>query len=266
MSTPASSTNTVTVTLTQLAKMIDHSLLHPTMTDADILEGLKICKKYNVATACVKPYLIPLAKKELEGSDVLICPVIGFPHGNSTTDVKVYEADKAAAAGGREIDMVINIGKALGGDWSYVADEIRAINDTVTKRGAILKVIFENDYLKDEHIVKLCQICSEIGVAFVKTSTGYGFVKQPNGLYSYQGATVPHLKLMREHSAPGVQVKAAGGVRTLDDLLHVMSLGVTRIGATATVKIMEDALALGITEEPKEVVFKPIGAFATGGY
>ncbi|KAJ4222017.1 hypothetical protein NW759_006444 [Fusarium solani] len=259
-------TNEITVTLRQLAKMIDHSLLHPTMTDADILSGLAIAKKYSVATACVKPYLIPLAKKELEGSEVFVCPVIGFPHGNSTTKVKVFEADAAAAAGGKEIDMVINIGKALGGDWEYVVDEIRQINDTVVKHGAILKVIFENDYLEEKHIVKLCEICSDIGVGFVKTSTGYGFVKQPNGLYSYKGATVPHLKLMREKSKPEVQVKAAGGVRTLDDLLHVMSLGVTRIGATATVSIMEEAVKRGITDEPTTVKFKPIDSGSAGGY
>ncbi|KAI5918072.1 hypothetical protein F4810DRAFT_693854 [Camillea tinctor] len=262
----ASNTNTITVTLRQVAKMIDHSLLHPTMTDADILEGLRISKQYGVATACVKPYFIPLAKKELEGTDVLVCPVIGFPHGNSTTEVKVFEADAAAAAGGKEIDMVINIGKALGGDWTYVADEIRRVNEAVIRHGAGLKVIFENDYLKQEHIIKLCKICSDIGVAFVKTSTGYGFVKQPDGMYTYKGATIPHLKIMRQHSKPEVQVKAAGGVRTLDDLLHVMSLGVTRIGATATIAIMEEAARRGITDQPTTVEFKPMADSSSGGY
>ncbi|KAL1599748.1 hypothetical protein SLS60_007552 [Paraconiothyrium brasiliense] len=261
-----SSINTITVTLKDIAGMIDHSLLHPTMTDADIVAGLAIAREYNVATACVKPYLIPLAKKALEGTDVLVCPVIGFPHGNSTTEVKVFEATRATEEGGKEIDMVINIGKALGGDWQYVADEIRQINEAVVKHGAILKVIFENDFLEEKHIVRLCQICSDIGVAFVKTSTGYGFVKQPNGLYTYAGATVPHLKLMREHSKPTVEVKAAGGVRSLDDLLHVMSLGVTRIGATATVAIMEEAKRRGITESPTTVEFKPISGAGAGGY
>lgn len=260
------SSNTITVTIGQIAKMIDHSLLHPIMTDADILEGLRIAKKYNVATACVKPYLIPLANKELDGTDVLVCPVIGFPHGNSTTEVKVFEATAAAKAGGKEIDMVINVGKALGGDWDYVRTEIDMINRAVVENGAILKVIFENDYLEEQHIVRLCEICSELDVAFVKTSTGYGFVKQPNGMYSYKGATVPHLKLMRKHSKASVQVKAAGGLRTLDDLLHVMSLGVTRIGATATIAILEEAVKRGISDEPTTVEFKPIGAESTGGY
>lgn len=259
-------TGKITVTLTQIAKMIDHSLLHPTMTDRDIVQGLEISKRYNVATACVKPYLIPLAKEYLSDSEVLICPVIGFPAGNSTTEVKVFEATKAAQAGGREIDMVINIGKALGGDWDYVESEIRAINDAVVTNHAILKVIFENDYLQQEHIVKLCEICSKIGVAFVKTSTGYGFVKQSNGMYNYKGATVEHLKLMVAKSGANVQVKAAGGVRTLDDLLHVMSLGVTRIGATATVDIIEEAKKRGVTEEPTTVEFKLIQGKASGGY
>lgn len=205
-----SSENTVTVTLPQLAKMIDHSLLHPSMTDADILAGLKIARDNNVATACVRPYLIPLAKQELAGSDVLVCPVIGFPHGNSTTEIKVQEATAAAQAGGQEIDMIVNVGKVLGGDWEYVAREIDAINRAVVQHGAILKVIFENDYLQSEHVVKLCEICTQLEVAFVKTSTGYGFVKQPDGSYNYLGATVQDLKLMRKHSGAQVQIKAAG--------------------------------------------------------
>lgn len=258
---------TIKVTLHQLAKMIDHSLLHPTMTDADIINGLKIAHEYNVSTACVKPYLIPLAKKELAGTDVLVCPVIGFPHGNSTTEMKVLEATDAAKAGGAEIDMVVNVGKVLGGDWEYVTREIAQINDAVTANGAILKVIFENDYLKSEHIARLCEICTELDVAFVKTSTGYGFVKQADGSYNYRGATVKDLKLMREKSGRKVQIKAAGGVRTLDDLLHVMSLGVTRIGATATVAILEDAKKRGVGNEPIEVSFKPMPEDGgAGGY
>ncbi|WWD18870.1 deoxyribose-phosphate aldolase [Kwoniella shandongensis] len=256
----------ITVTLTQISKMIDHSLLHPTMTDADLIEGLRIAKKYNTATACIKPYFIQQALKELEGSDVKVCPVIGFPAGNSATQVKVYEAQLAAKEGGKEIDMVINIGKALGGDWEYVKDEIKQVNDVVVAEGAILKVIFENDFLKNEHIIKLCEICSELDVGFVKTSTGYGMVKQSDGSYNYKGATVEHLKLMRQHSKPSVQIKAAGGVRTLDDLLHVMSLGVTRIGATATIAIIEAAIARGITDTPTTVDFKPIAGSESGGY
>jgi deoxyribose-phosphate aldolase len=243
---------TSSLTVRDLAKMIDHSLLHPMMTDADIAAGCRLAREYDVATACVKPYAIPLAKEILAGSDVGVCPVIAFPHGNSTTAVKLHEAETAAIAGGVEIDAVINIGKALGGDWDYVRHEIREINQAVTAHGAILKVIFENDYLQDEQIVRLCEICSEAGVAFVKTSTGYGFVKQPDGSYNYKGATDHHLRLMRKHSAPSVQIKAAGGVRTLDDLLRVRSLGATRIGATVTKAMLDEAkrrLAAGQLQE-----------------
>lgn len=231
--------------LQTLAKMIDHSLLHPTMTDRELLAGCELSKKYQVATACVKPYAIEQAREALAGSGVEVCAVIAFPHGNNTIAMKVFEAEDAAQRGAQEIDMVVNIGKALGGDWQYVSDEIKAVNDAAMSLGALLKVIFENDYLSDEHIIKLCEICSERRVAFVKTSTGYGFVKQSNGMYSYHGATDYHLKLMREHSAPEVQVKAAGGVRTLDDLLRVRDLGVTRIGATATAAILDEARRRG---------------------
>jgi len=259
--------STISVSLPDLAKMIDHSLLHPTMTDAQVASGLAIASKYKVATACVKPYSIQQSLAALEGTGVLVCPVIGFPAGNSTTEVKVFEATKAAQAGGKEIDMVINIGKAIGGDWDYVATEIRAINSAVVANGAILKVIFENDYLEPELIVKLCNICSDIGVAFVKTSTGYGFVKQNDGQYNYKGATLPDLQLMRGNTKKEVQIKAAGGVRTLDDLLRVRSLGVTRVGATATEAILEEAMKRGIGEEKVDVrVLPPNTGAVSGGY
>jgi deoxyribose-phosphate aldolase len=235
------------ITLKSLAKMIDHSLLHPTLTDSEILSGCEIAKKYDVATVCIKPYSISLCKKYLEGSDVGICSVVAFPHGNSTTKIKMNETEESLELGSTEIDVVVNIGKVLSGDWNYVSDEIELINDIVVRKNKILKVIFENDYLSNVQIVKLCEICSDHSVAFVKTSTGYGFVKQSNGLYSYMGATDEHLKLMREKSADTVQIKAAGGVRTLDDLLRVRSLGVTRIGATATSEILEQAKVRGIS-------------------
>jgi deoxyribose-phosphate aldolase len=233
------------LSLKTLAKMIDHSLLHPTMTDKAIVSGCELAREYNVATACIKPYAIRLAKSILDGTAVGVCAVIAFPHGNSTAAIKLREAEEAVASGAVEIDMVVNIGKVLGEDWDYVSSEIKAVNTAVVRAGAILKVIFENDYLEDAHIIRLCKICSGHAVAFVKTSTGYGFVKQPNGFYSYAGATDHALRLMREHSAAGVQVKAAGGVRTLDDLLRVRELGVTRIGATATMEILEEARARG---------------------
>ncbi|KUJ17500.1 deoxyribose-phosphate aldolase [Mollisia scopiformis] len=247
---------TLHVSLPDLSKMIDHSLLHPTLTDTEVAQGLETAKKYNVATACVKPYHIPFARKRLEGTSVLVCPVIGFPHGNSTSEVKVFEAIRAVEEGGNEVDMVVNVGRVLSGKWEYVVHEIRLVNEAVTGRGAVLKVIFENDYLGEKEIVKLCEICSELGVAFVKTSTGYGFVKQASGEYNYKGATIPHLELMRKHASPNVQIKAAGGVRTLDDLLRVRALGVSRVGATATEAILEEAMRRGIGNERVQVEVK----------
>jgi deoxyribose-phosphate aldolase len=234
------------ITLKSIAKMIDHSLLHPTMTDTEILKGCGVAKKYNVATVCVKPYAIEMCKDFLKDSGVGICSVVTFPHGNSTTKIKIKETEDAMQLGAVEIDMVVNIGKVLGGDWNYVSDEIKQINDAVTAENKILKIIFENDYLNTGQIIKLCKICSQHSVAFVKTSTGYGFVKQSNGMYSYRGATDENLKLMKQKITGNVQVKAAGGVRTLDDLLRVRSIGVERIGVTATADIMETAIERGI--------------------
>ena len=242
------------------------------MTDQVLEDGLKLSLKYKVATACIKPYAIPLAKKYLHGTSVAICPVIAFPHGNSSTAVKAIEAEEACKAIGSEdiktaeIDMVVNVGKVLGHNWDYVKEEIQAVNDVVTEHGAVLKVIFENDYLREKEITELCHICTNIGVAFVKTSTGYGFVKQPDGSYNYKGATHDHLRLMRRESGPDVQIKAAGGVRTLDDLIMVMSLGVTRIGATATEVMLEEAKKRGIGEEEVEVEVKSATTNGMGGY
>ena len=233
------------MTIKSLAKMIDHSLLHPTMTDAEILAGCDTARKYDVATVCVKPYAAAMCKEALEGCGVLVCSVIGFPHGNNTTAIKVAETEQAIRDGSSEIDMVINIGKALGEDWDYVRTDIDAVNKACLNNGAILKVIFETDYLQDSHIIKLCQICSELKTAFAKTSSGYGFVKQPSGDYNYKGSTEHVLALMRQQCAPEVQIKAAGGVRTLDQLLHVRDLGVTRVGATATVTMLDDARKRG---------------------
>jgi len=190
--------------ITELAKMIDHSLLHPTMTDKDLFEGCQLAKAYNVATVCIKPYAIKEALEWLKGSDVMVCAVIGFPQGNSTTGVKVYETEQACKDGAQEIDMVVNIGKVLGEDWDYVEKEIWAIVAVTKKHHAALKVIFENDFLPDDkYKIKLCGICSAAGVEFVKTSTGYGFAKGADGKYSYEGATEHDLILMRKHSAPG---------------------------------------------------------------
>lgn len=228
--------------VTVLAKMIDHSILHPTFTDADLKRECELAVRYNTASVCVKPYHVKLATEYVKDSDVFTCAVIGFPHGNNKTKVKVFETIEAINDGATEIDMVANIGKVLSEEWDYVESEIKAINDACINHGAVLKVIFENDFLPDDkYKIKLCDICNILEVAFVKTSTGYGFVKGADGKYSYRGATVPDLKLMRSHLKPVIQVKAAGGIRTLDDLLKVKELGITRIGATATATILDEA-------------------------
>lgn len=228
--------------VTELAKMIDHSILHPTMTDEDLKRECEVAAKYNVASVCVKPYAVKQAVALLKGTDVLVGCVIGFPAGNQATAVKVFETETACNDGAVEIDMVINIGKALGGDWKYVENEILVVTNVCHSNGAIVKVIFETDFVnKESDIVKLCQICTNAGADYVKTSTGYGFVKQPNGDYNYKGATIPVLKLMKENIGPKVKLKAAGGVRNLDQLLDVQAAGCSRSGATATSAILEEA-------------------------
>jgi len=226
----------------KLAKMIDHSILHPTMTDVDLRRECEVARKYDVASVCVKPYAVKQAVELLQGSDVLVGCVIGFPAGNSAIGVKVFEAEQACKDGAVEIDMVINIGKALLGDWTYITEEIKAVTDACHQHHAIVKVIFETDYvIKESDIVKLCQICTEVGADYVKTSSGFGFVKQANGDYNYKGATIPVLELMKKSVGPKVKVKAAGGVRTLDQLIAVQAAGCSRCGATATTVMMEDA-------------------------
>ncbi|MEX2213418.1 MAG: deoxyribose-phosphate aldolase [Phycisphaeraceae bacterium] len=235
-------------TYEQLAGMIDHSLLHPTMTDREMEEGCKLAAKYGVASVCIKPYAVKSAAEILKGTGVIVGAVIGFPHGNSTTESKRYETELACRDGAAEIDMVINIGKALGGDFDYVERDIRAVADEAHRRGAKVKVIFENDYLtsggaglaSDDFKRRLCQISEQAGADWVKTSSGYGFVKQPDGSYNYKGATEHDLTLMRSSVSAKVQVKAAGGVRDLDGLIKVRDLGATRWGATATAAIMQE--------------------------
>lgn len=228
--------------VTELAKMIDHSILHPTMTDEDLKRECEVAARYNVASVCVKPYAVKQAVELLNGTDVLVGCVIGFPAGNSAIEVKIFETETACNDGAVEIDMVINIGKALGGDWNYIEKEINAVTTACHRNNAIVKVIFETDYItKEADIVKLCQICTQAEADYVKTSTGYGFVKQPGGDYNYKGATIPVLKLMKENIGPKVKLKAAGGVRTLDQLLEVRAAGCSRSGATASSAILEEA-------------------------
>jgi deoxyribose-phosphate aldolase len=236
----------MTASFHSIAKMIDHSLLHPTLTDQDLLAGCRLARKYDVASVCIKPYAVSLAAQALAGSDVAVGTVVGFPHGNSCTEIKLKEAERALADGATELDMVVNVGKVLSNDWQYVDDEVRLLNELVVNRGALLKVIFETDFLnRDEFKTRLCHVCNDRHVGFAKTSTGYGFVKREGGMYSYRGATDHDLALMRAECVESVQIKAAGGIRTLDDVLRVRAIGVTRVGATATAAILSEAKARG---------------------
>lgn len=237
-------------TYEQMAKMIDHSLLNPTLTVADLEAGCRLAVAYNVASVCIMPYYLGRCTELLHGSTVKPSTTIGFPHGGHTTAVKLAEAKRALADGCEELDMVVNISQVLSGNWDYVREDIRSVIDVAHASGQKVKVIFENCYLKDEHKIRLCEICGELRADWVKTSTGYGT----------GGATHDDLKLMRKHSPDYVQVKAAGGVRDLDGLLAVRDIGVTRCGASRTADILDECrkrLGLPPIDVPK---------IATAGY
>ncbi len=218
-------------TYADLAGMIDHSLLNPTLMPDDLESGICLALEYRTASVCILPYYLKRCAALLAGSGVKASTTIGFPHGGHTTAVKLTEAKQALEDGGEELDAVVNVSQVLGGGWDYVRDELASLIEVTHGAGQKIKIIFENCYLNDAQKIRLCKICSELNADWVKTSTGYG-----SG-----GATIEDLKLMREHAAPHVQVKAAGGVRDLDKLLEVRALGVTRCGATRTAAMLEEA-------------------------
>ena len=220
-------------TYSDIARMLDHSLLQQVLTDADLEQGCRLARDYGVASVCIKPYAVRLAADILAGFAVAVGTTIGFPHGGHKTSIKVAESEQALADGARELDMVVNIGKVLSQDWRYVQDDIRAVVEAAHAGKALVKVIFENCFLQDEHKERLCRICGEVKADFVKTSTGYGS----------EGATDHDLQLMRRCAPPHVQVKAAGGVRTFERLMQVRALGVSRVGATATRAILDECKA-----------------------
>jgi len=220
------------LTAQDIAQMIDHSLLRPDLTLDELMAGLQMARQYKVATCCVRPYDIELAKRELAGSPVRVSTVVGFPHGSSMTEVKVFEAIKALEAGATDLDMVLAIGRLKSRDYEYVARDIKAVVEAAHARSAVVKVIFECSYLTDEEKVKACQICEEAGADYVKTSTGY----------SNSGATVEDVALMRRSCSPRVAVKAAGGIRTLDAVLRFRAAGAKMIGTRSTKEIMEEAV------------------------
>ena len=216
------------VTYERLAGSIDHSLLRPELTVADVEEGCALAARYLTVSVCARPADVALCAALLDGTEVAVGTVIGFPHGSHTTAAKVFEAERALADGAAELDMVLNIGRLRSGEDGYVEQDIQAVVEAAD--GALVKVILENAYLTDEEKVRGCRLAEAAGADFVKTSTGF----------APSGATLDDLRLMRATVSPHVQVKAAGGVRTLDALLEVLSVGVTRVGATATATILDD--------------------------
>ena len=234
-----------------IAKTIDHSLLKPELGDAFIEDGCRLAAEYDVASVCVPPVHVRRAAALLEGTDVKVGTVVGFPHGYATIETKVAETRQALTDGATEIDMVLQIGALKSGRDADVQFDIAAVVEVAHADGAIVKVIFENAYLTDDEKIRACRLTEAAGADFVKTSTGFA----PGG------ATHDDLRLMREHTSPHMQVKAAGGVRTLDALLDVMALGVTRIGATATKTIIDDFRERKAGREPVRT-----GAVSEGGY
>lgn len=227
----------------EILKMVDHSLLSPSLTDEQLKDGCAVAAQYHTASVCVKPYHVRQAVELLKTTDVLVGAVISFPHGNSSIAIKAAETEQVITDGAVEVDMVVNIGKVLCEDWNYIDEELETIRKITKDAGAVLKVIFENDLLPDDRFkIKLCELCSKHQVDFVKTSTGYNYIKGPDGKYSYQGATMHDLKLMREYSDPEVQVKAAGNSGSLEIVLQLREIGVTRTGTGKTAELYKNAV------------------------
>ena len=231
-----------------IAGMIDHALLHPTLSTKELENGCNMAAAYGTATVCVKPCDVEQAAKNLKSAKTTVCTVIGFPHGVNLTEVKVLETQRACEQGASEVDMVINTGRVMSGDWKFVEEDIRAVCETAHSYNSRLKVIFENDYLnkggsglsRKEMIQKLCQICEDAGADWVKTSTGFGFVKQVDGSTGTLGATQEDVSTMVNACTRGTQVKAAGGVKDLTTLLKMRKIGATRIGTSSTQGILDE--------------------------
>lgn len=221
----------MSLTPKDIAKMLDHSTLQPNLTQEDVRKGCEVALKYNTASVCARPGDMPLVAELLRGSQVKVCTVIGFPHGNHKPEVKLAEAKAALEDGCHELDMVLNIGRLIAGDDRYVRDEIEAVCGLAHSRGAKVKVILETCYLTDEQKERACKLCAAAGADWVKTSTGYGT----------GGCTVHDLRLMRASVPAAVQVKGSGGIRDLDTVLAARAIGATRCGVSATEKIMEEA-------------------------
>jgi deoxyribose-phosphate aldolase len=252
-------TETMDFTYRAVASLLDHALLSPALTQSELRAGCLLARRYEVATAMVLPYFAPRAVELLDGSAVVASSTIGFPHGAQATELKAREARSLAEAGCRELDMVVNISRVKSADWAEVRTDIAAVLDPARALGAKLKVIFENCYLTESEKIRLCELCSELRVDWIKTSTGFGS----------SGSTWEDLELMLRHAGPGVQVKAAGGLRDLDAVLRARALGVTRVGTSSTQKILDECrqrlLAEGRYDGP-DLPGEPAGSSGPAGY
>ncbi len=228
-------------TFDDIAHSIDHVLLHPSLTDEELIKGCAFAVECNCASACVKPGFAAFAVKLMRGTGIAVGTTVGFPHGSAIAAVKRFEAERAIEAGVDEIAMAIDTGKARSGEWGEIRDGIAAVAEAAAAGGALLKVIFEIDFLPDFRIEELCRVCNEVKPAFLVTSTGFGFSRVDSGDYNYRGATVEHLALMRRTALPEIAVEASGGLRTLDDLLTARRAGAVRIATTATREILDEA-------------------------
>lgn len=222
-----------------IASLIDHALLHPTMSDEQIVEGCQLADRLALASVCVKPNSVSLAARTLANSNVAVGTVIGFPHGSNASLIKVLESNRAMLDGAVELDMVVNIGKVLQGDWDFVREDIKAVVEVGHEKNGLVKVIFETDLVTSrEDKIRLCEICDEVNADFVKTSTGFGFVKQTSGDYNYIGATEDDVRLMRETCSERVGIKASGGIRSYADATKFRDLGCSRLGTSASEAIV----------------------------
>jgi len=226
----------------EVVALFDHAILQPKATDAEMQKQLYALRRFPLASVCIKPYAVKMAVEALRGTAIPVGTVIAFPHGSALPEIKAAEAEAAFRDGAQEVDMVVNVGKVLSGDWGYVVDDIAGVVSVARRHNGAIKVIFETDYLtRDEDKIRLCGICNDLRVDFVKTSTGFGFVKGKDG-YNYSGATDHDIVLMRRHCTAGIGVKPSGAVRTLDRVLRLVELGATRIGTASTEAIYEQAL------------------------
>ncbi|NNE27333.1 MAG: deoxyribose-phosphate aldolase [Saprospiraceae bacterium] len=228
---------------TTIAKMIDHAVLHPTQMETDLDTAISLSLKYNIASLCVKPYMVKHTSAGLAGSEVLCSTVIGFPHGSNASTTKLFESEKALYHGARELDMVANIGRIKSGDWINIRNEVDSIGQLCHDNQAIVKVIIETDFLTSDEIIAMAQLLDDSAADFIKTSTGFGYTKRSNGFYAYDGALLDNVVLIKNNIKGALKIKASGGIRDLETLKKFKSAGAERIGTSSTESIMEEALA-----------------------